>query len=155
MSHSQFHSTNLFILRHAWLNLWDKHMTTGRINQVTIFQLQRWSSPAANTLYWPPSIEAGSFLGWVFVTRLEMPPHFKCSLVHRSCAQRSTTKCTSTTQPATGTPYPQVSQVSGTDLLVQGTRITAFCEDYHRPAAPCKARRQSRWIPKWLFDEQV
>ena len=23
-----------FILRHAWLNLWDKHMTTGRINQV-------------------------------------------------------------------------------------------------------------------------
>ena len=38
MSHSQFHSTNLFILRHAWLNLWDKHMTTGRINQVTTFQ---------------------------------------------------------------------------------------------------------------------
>ena len=26
----------MFILRHAWLNLWDKHMTTGRINQVTI-----------------------------------------------------------------------------------------------------------------------
>ena len=25
----------LFILRHAWLNLWDKRMTTGRINQVT------------------------------------------------------------------------------------------------------------------------
>ena len=39
MSHSQFHSTNLFILRHAWLNLWDKHMTTGRINQVTTFHL--------------------------------------------------------------------------------------------------------------------
>jgi hypothetical protein len=37
MSHSQFHSTNLFILGHAWLNLWDKHMTTGRINQVTTF----------------------------------------------------------------------------------------------------------------------
>lgn len=36
MSHSQFHSTKLFILRHAWLNLWDKHMTTGRINQVTL-----------------------------------------------------------------------------------------------------------------------
>ena len=38
MSHSQFHSIDLFILRHAWLNLWDKHMTTGRINQVTILQ---------------------------------------------------------------------------------------------------------------------
>ena len=35
MSHSQFHSIELFILTHAWLNLWDKRMTTGRINQVT------------------------------------------------------------------------------------------------------------------------
>ena len=35
MSHSQFHSIKL-ILRHAWLSLWDKHMTTGRINQVSI-----------------------------------------------------------------------------------------------------------------------
>ena len=35
MSHSQFHRIDLFILRHAWLNLWDKHMTTGRINQVS------------------------------------------------------------------------------------------------------------------------
>ena len=34
MSHSQFRSIKQFILRHAWLNLWDKHMTTGRINQV-------------------------------------------------------------------------------------------------------------------------
>ena len=25
----------MLILRHAWLNLWDKHMTTGRINQIT------------------------------------------------------------------------------------------------------------------------
>ena len=31
----------LLILRHAWLNLWDKHMTTGRINQVTILRLRR------------------------------------------------------------------------------------------------------------------
>ena len=38
MSHSQFHSMLLLILRHAWLNLWDKHMTTGRINQVTIIK---------------------------------------------------------------------------------------------------------------------
>ena len=40
MSHSQFHSTDLFILRHAWLNLWDKHMTTGRINQVSYKKLK-------------------------------------------------------------------------------------------------------------------
>ena len=36
MSRSQFHSINLFILTHAWLNLWDERMTTGRINQVAI-----------------------------------------------------------------------------------------------------------------------
>ena len=33
MSHSQICYEKLN-LRHAWLNLWDKHMTTGRINQV-------------------------------------------------------------------------------------------------------------------------
>ena len=33
MSHSQICHEEL-ILGHAWLNLWDKHMTTGRINQV-------------------------------------------------------------------------------------------------------------------------
>ena len=35
MSRSQFQSKR-FILRHAWLNLWDERMTTGRINQVAI-----------------------------------------------------------------------------------------------------------------------
>ena len=33
MSHSQICYEELS-LKHAWLNLWDKHMTTGRINQV-------------------------------------------------------------------------------------------------------------------------
>ena len=42
MSHSQFHCIP-FILRHAWLNLWDKHMTTGRINQITILKRPRGS----------------------------------------------------------------------------------------------------------------
>ena len=35
MSRSQFQSTR-FILTHAWLNLWDERMTTGRINQVAV-----------------------------------------------------------------------------------------------------------------------
>ena len=39
MSHSQFHSAESFTLRHAWLNLWDKHMTTGRINQIAIYSV--------------------------------------------------------------------------------------------------------------------
>ena len=37
MSRSQFQSKR-FILRHAWLNLWDERMTTGRINQVAILK---------------------------------------------------------------------------------------------------------------------
>ena len=43
MSCTQFHGIKMFILRHAWLNLWDKHMTTGRINQVT-FVRERWEA---------------------------------------------------------------------------------------------------------------
>lgn len=46
MSHSQFHRL-LLKLRHAWLNLWDKHMTTGRINQVTISE-RKVSHPGLN-----------------------------------------------------------------------------------------------------------
>jgi hypothetical protein len=83
-------------------------------------------------------IKAESFPGWVFVTRLGMPPHLKCSLVCCSHTWHSAVKRTSTVQPATGTPYPQVSQVSGIDLPVQKTKITAFCGDYHKPAAPMR-----------------
>ena len=39
MSRLQFRCT-ILILRHAWLNLWDKHMTTGRINQVAAERVQ-------------------------------------------------------------------------------------------------------------------
>ncbi len=46
MSHLQFHCIKLFILRHAWLNLWDKHMTTGRINQVTLLSAMTPFQPA-------------------------------------------------------------------------------------------------------------
>ena len=42
------------------------------------------------------------------------------------------------TQQAMGTPYPLVSQALGTDLPVYETRITAFSEDYHGPAAPAR-----------------
>ena len=43
MSHSQFHLYKQFILRHAWLNLLDKHMTTGRINQVALCSFHYFS----------------------------------------------------------------------------------------------------------------
>lgn len=40
MSRTQFHSSILLKLRHAWLNLWNEHMTTGRINQIACFFVQ-------------------------------------------------------------------------------------------------------------------
>ena len=37
MSHSQFHSIDLFILRHAWLNLWDKRMLLAESTRLLSF----------------------------------------------------------------------------------------------------------------------
>ncbi len=68
MSHSQFHSTNLFILRHAWLNLWDKHMTTGRINQVTTFPFPPSYSPP---LRWLSRVSRSSSTSQNNQTRLQ------------------------------------------------------------------------------------
>jgi len=48
-------------------------MTTGRINQVTISQMQRWSSPAANTLYWPPTSKQEAFQGGCSLQGLVCP----------------------------------------------------------------------------------
>jgi hypothetical protein len=48
MSHSQFHCI-AFILRHAWLSLWDKRMTTGRINQITILKPSRRDYASSQT----------------------------------------------------------------------------------------------------------
>ena len=71
MSRSQFHSIKLFILRHAWLNLWDKHMTTGRINQVTFFvrKITFASQHPTETARIAPNWE------W---------RRYKCDLTHRS-----------------------------------------------------------------------
>ena len=36
MSHPQFHHLNSFKLTSAWLNFYNKHMTTGRINRINV-----------------------------------------------------------------------------------------------------------------------
>ena len=53
---------SLLILRHAWLNLWDKHMTTGRINQVTIFfpPLPANSRSDWSVTAWNPNLKFGN-----------------------------------------------------------------------------------------------
>ena len=47
MSHSQFHSIDLFILRHAWLNLWDKRMllaeSTRLLSVESIYTLREYA----------------------------------------------------------------------------------------------------------------
>ena len=58
MSRSQFQSKR-FILTHAWLNLLDKRMTTGRINQVAIFVSIAAASSKRGS---PLPNEFGSFL---------------------------------------------------------------------------------------------
>ena len=40
----------MLILRHAWLNLWDKHMTTGRINQVSKIQVPGTFAPELESI---------------------------------------------------------------------------------------------------------
>ena len=65
MSHSQFHSSNWFILAHAWLNLWDKHMTTGRINQVTTIGYKKNFSLKEKN-YFPRSIFISSLVSQRF-----------------------------------------------------------------------------------------
>ena len=56
MSHSQFHSTRSLILRHAWLNLWDERMTTGRINQVAIFPRVCGKRLRKQPFHYPPFV---------------------------------------------------------------------------------------------------
>ena len=63
-----------FILRHAWLNLWDKHMTTGRINQVAIVRwvrlrhrrITKTRRSAEKRRLWHPLLQANRsfFLDW-------------------------------------------------------------------------------------------
>ena len=51
MSYSQFLKYKFIILRHAWLNLWDKHMTTGRINQVIHYQIYSFPRRTTNAVF--------------------------------------------------------------------------------------------------------
>jgi hypothetical protein len=126
MSHSQFHSMNLFILRHAWLNLWDKHMTTGRINQVTIRdargRLQRATilmRPAKARRLQPANLFSkprSTKNSWSLQTRLDEMTEVNISMKH----------LTSSLKPDFASPEYQQA--------VQSTTIWTQDEDY-RPSA--------------------
>ena len=143
MSHSQFHSTNLFILRHAWLNLWDKHMTTGRINQVTTFQItHKW----AKSWYWQPF---GCFPNREFINRL----CFVLDRNRRTCLQpHGVLACSTSTK--IGPPCHQVSHVSDTTSPCLLTKIVLLFEDYQQPESPWERCTQSRRISEWLYEDR-
>ena len=100
MSCTQFHCIKMFILRHAWLNLWDKHMTTGRINQVTTFHSHKSATHDSH------SCEA--VFSWGSSSNGQ---RFKCNLDYGSLMVLRSLKHTF------NTPCSPISQIS--DVLLQ------------------------------------
>ena len=70
MSHSQFHCKSLTLIR-AWLSPRDKHMTTGRINQVS----SNVSSVRTVLLGWNPKEHFFLFFFVFNNTQANFPPH--------------------------------------------------------------------------------
>ena len=138
MSHSQFHSTNLFILRHAWLNLWDKHMTTGRINQVTTFY-NRAESPIQLLLF------SSKELNFAEESSLTIG---KCWSQLVNAFNRSILTDSSYNQTAL---FPGLTILRHILLVTEAvTNINAFDENYQQPALSTKDYTQSRRIFSWL-----
>ena len=140
MSHSQFHSTNLFILRHAWLNLWDKHMTTGRINQVTTIQIAQCRATPCTRANKSTFHDGCLLLGFRCLVILFTTEHDFSTEVYSLIAR-----------PANKSPCTSISQISGSFLPVfEKTEIMTFEEDYQQPAKLLKEAAQSRRILEWL-----
>ena len=140
MSHSQFHSTNLFILRHAWLNLWDKHMTTGRINQVTTFRSAfaaiDYSRATTHSLSWWGVRHS--------LSHIKDPPQLKGCFPLRWEYKPSL-------NPQNGITSFPILTCLGWDPLVpwMEQRSPTFNGDYQQPMMP-KRPTQMRRIPEWL-----
>ena len=140
MSHSQFHSTNLFILRHAWLNLWDKHMTTGRINQVTISVCTRIRNPQVQHRYRRP--KTLSSVG----VRYKAFQQCLCEFPHSQRAHSVQERTKHINDQRKKHLVPRSHTIPGPVLSVQRTEITAFSEDYQQPAAPEKLRSVTAYL---------
>ena len=77
------------VLRHAWLYLWDKHMTTGRINQVgphyRRFCVVRWHTDGLFTTR--PSVQVGRYSPAWDVATASLLRCLPCSSVARPIFQ--------------------------------------------------------------------
>ena len=136
MSHSQFHSTNLFILRHAWLNLWDKHMTTGRINQVTTIRMHRMQHQV---------LAQNAFLNGCSLQGMKKPQE----IFHHSPRLLSdSTECThlpGASERITLYLRSHIFQTSSFCCMCW-TEITAFKEDYQAISTTQKERVHDRGV---------
>jgi hypothetical protein len=100
-------------------------------------------------------IIAGSVLGWAFVTRLEMPPHFKVLLGLSQLYMAFRSKA-----------YKHHTTGDKEHLIPRSHRFQAQISLSERQGSPPSVKttidrqhlqgtQQSRWISKWLFDEQA
>lgn len=146
MSHSQFHSTNLFILRHAWLNLWDKHMTTGRINQVTtsLHSLFKGSKRYSGQ-WWPFPIHG------CFRSKIEW---IRCnSMIETTPCKGGLSSMGSAIKINLAIGLARFRSTSPRHL--HGTEIMAYGGDYQQPACEITSyKAQSRRISQWMVADR-
>ena len=90
MSHSQFHSIDLFILRHAWLNLWDKRMLLAESTRLlSLKQKNRYMSTRKRTLTGTFQMLTENHISWChFIEEMESPvndePVVRRTITHKT-----------------------------------------------------------------------
>ncbi len=150
MSHSQFHSTNLFILRHAWLNLWDKHMTTGRINQVTTIR-NAWGGASTPCYRLPRGCLHSTGVHQWIRSRLQIQKG-KAIITGQPSALERTSKSHNQRPdhlvPRSHKIQAHFSLSSKRQRSWPSVRTTSNRQHL-------KGTQQSRRIPEWLFDWRV
>jgi hypothetical protein len=123
-------------------------MTTGRINQVTISRVRAELNPPRSTPYRPPGRlpEVG-----VRHEATVFTPTIKCPWIRHKHLSLSEVNRTHTKHPATGTPYPQVSHVSGKISPSFTRRRSPPSVETTISRQHLKGAQQPRRISEWLF----
>jgi hypothetical protein len=123
-------------------------MTTGRINQVTISRVRAEPNPPRSTPYRPP--KRPSEVG-VRHEATVVAPTIKCPWIRRKRKPLSEANRTRRERPATGTPYPQVSQVPGKISPSFVRRRSPPSVETTIGRQHLKGAQQPRRISEWLF----
>jgi hypothetical protein len=105
-------------------------------------------NPPHNTPYWSPKRLPG--VG-VRHEATVFAPTIKCPWIRRKCTLLSEANRTCTEHPATGTPYPQVSQVPGKISLSFTRQSSPPSVETTISRQHLKGAQQPRWISEWLF----